>query len=158
MLEPQRSGLWTTAGVVGVAGGGLFSLAAAGMLTIAVITKLPVRGAAAEPGLMPFVYSDARILPAFFLFMGGLAVAAGIGLLKRRQIGRSLALSFCVVASAWVVFAAVHLWLKAFSYTGMAPLLFRVMPIVVGTPIVLLIAAALVVFFRLLRAHPGDFS
>ena len=144
------------AGAVGAAGGGLFSLASGAMLGIAVVTKLPVRGAAGEPGLMPLLYSDARILPAFFLFMGLLALASGIGLMRRRLLGRSLALAFCLIACAWFVFVVVHFWLLALSHTR--PLFFRIGPAVIGTPVALLIVAALAFFYRLLRANPSDFS
>ena len=157
MLDSTRSGLWTTAGVLGVAGGGLFSLASAGMLVIAIVADGPVRGAHSFPGVMPLLYASARILPALFLFAGLLAVGAGVGLLRRRSYGRSLALAFCVLGIAWFGFVLVHLWLGAFSRSADVSFFFRVAPAVFVTPVALGVGVALALFFRVLRAHPNDF-
>src|SRR5258706_10473118 len=124
-LMENRSALWTSAGVLGVALGRLFCALAGTMLAIAMVTRLPGRGTNTLPGLLPVVFADSRFLPAFFLLSGVLAAAAGIGLLRRRRYGRTLALSCAVLAGVWSVFAVFHLWLSAYSTANHRSAFFR---------------------------------
>lgn len=67
------------------------------------------------PFLQPLFQHPAAVL-MFFVLVSVLALVAGIGLLRGRRFGRTLALAFCTALSAWFCAVAVPAsWYPVFS-------------------------------------------
>ncbi len=164
MNDSKRLSAWTADGWLGIVGGGVSALMSAAMLALVLVLlargqDITIHGTADLPGPMRLVYADARVLPAFFLLTASLACSAGIGLVRRRLYGRSLTLVFGAISTAWFLFVLINSWVGFLSPSPDAPpLVFRLGPVLLFTPVVLGYSIAVALLCRSVYSHPEAFT
>jgi len=164
MNDSQRLSVWTAAGWLGIVGGGLFAIMSGVMLTLVLVLAarggdVTVHGTRGLPGPIRLLYTDARLLPSFFLLAASLACVAGVGLVRRRPYGRNLTLLFGVISTAWFLFVLANLWLGLLAPSPDSPsLVFRLGPALVLTPVALGYCIAVALLCRSVYGHPEAFT